>query len=373
MTCAFSFMGGLKTGHVIHETQTAATLRHITIRTVHLYEKESTMKIFITGGTGFIGTQLVRRMAQDNHQLFCLARPTSRTEVLREMGATIVPGIVTDKQSLLEGMDGCDWVVNLANVFDFWAPDRRIYRDINVLGTRNIMEAAIAAKVSKVVHVSSVVIYGDAKWPVNETSELGVKCFSQYAQTKREGDAVIWQLYRQGNLPLVMIYPGAVVGPDDHKAAGRYVGNLVRGKMPAQVLTKSVFPYVHVRDVAEAIVRALRKDGNMGEKYLIVSDNLTFGEINRIVSELSGAKLPVFTLPDFFTMGLAYAVTGIANLMKTPPFLDLATDQIRLMKHGLRADGSKAARELGFSYIPIRVALEDEIRSLRSGNTRIKA
>jgi dihydroflavonol-4-reductase len=125
-----------------------------------------------------------------------------------------------------------------------------------------------------------------------------------------------------------------------------------------------------VRDVAEAIVLALEKNGNLGEKYLIVAENLTFGDINRMLSELSGAKLPGLTMPDSLTIALAHVLTGLADLTKRPPLLDLAIDQIRLMKQGFRADGSKAVRDLGLSYTPIRMALEDEIRSVRSGGLR---
>ena len=325
------------------------------------------MKIFITGGTGFIGTHVVRRLAEDRHQLRCLARPTSRTDRLREIGAEVVGGDVTDKQSLLAGMKGCDWVVNLANFFEFWAPDRRVYRDVNVTGTRNVIEAAVASGARKVVHISTVAIYGNAKWPVTEASELGAECPSEYAQTKRAGDLAGWESARQGNLPLVMIYPAGVIGPGDTKAAGRYVSNLIRGKMPAQILTRSFFPWVDVWDVAEAIARALVKDGNAGEKYLVAAENLTFGELNRMLAELSGAKLPALTLPDSVTSALAHVATGLANLTRKPPMLDLAIDEIRLLKLGLQVDGSKAARELGITYRPIRDALADEIAGVRQG------
>lgn len=324
------------------------------------------MKIFITGGTGFIGTHLVRRLAKDGHQMYCLARPTSRTETLREIGARVIPGDATDKESVAEGMRGCDSVVNLANFFDFWTRDPRIYSDVNILGTRNVMEAAIAARVFKVIHVSTVAIYGNAKWPITEASEVGARCPSKYAQTKRAGDLVAWELYHKGDLPLVMIYPGGVLGPDDHKAAGRYVSNLIRGKMPAQVLTSSLFAWVHVQDVAEAIVLALEKPGNIGEKYLIVAENHTFGAINRMVRDLSGGRLPRLTLPDSLTVALAHVLTRLADLTKKPPMLDLAIDQIMLMKQGFQADGTKATRDLGLSYTPIRLALEDEIMTVRS-------
>lgn len=330
------------------------------------------MKIFITGGTGFIGNHVVRRLAEGGHQLRCLARSTSRTERLREIGAEVVVGDVTNRQSLLDGMKGCDWVVNLANFFDFWAPDDRIYTDINVVGTRNVMEAASSTKASKVVHVSTIAIYGQAKWPITETTELGATCASEYARTKRAGDAIAWELYRQGRLPLVMIYPSGVAGPDDPKAGGRYFSNVVRGNLPAQILVDKMFPWVDVRDVAEAIARALEKQGNIGERYLLAAENLTFGDINRILSELSGTRLPRLVLPDFMTVALARMMTRVADLRKKPPALDLAIDQILLMKQGFLADGSKAARDLGFSYRPIRETFGDEVKSAVGGARELR-
>lgn len=324
------------------------------------------MKIYITGATGFIGTHLVKRLAQGGHQMHCLVRRTSRTETLLRIGAKIILGDITDKEPLVGGMIGCDAVVNLANFYEFWTPAPRTYRDVNVLGTGNVMEAAISARVPKVIHASTIATYGNAKWPITEGTEFGARCPSKYAQTKRAGDLAAWELYLKGSLPLLVIYPGGVLGPDDHKPSGRYISNLICGKLPAQVLTRSVFPWVHVRDVAEVIARALEKPGNIGEKYLVVAENHTFGDIGKMVSELSGAKLPTLTLPDSLTIALAHAVTGLADLRKKPPMLDLAIDQIKIMKQGFRADGSKATRDLGLSYTPIRQAIEDEIRAVRS-------
>ena len=319
------------------------------------------MKIFITGATGFIGTHLIGRLKKTQHKLYCLARMTSQVGTLEEADAIVIRGDITDKQSILNGMRGCDWVINLANFYEFWAPDQRVYHEVNIKGTRNVMEAVIATGVSKVVHVSTAAIYGNAEWPVTEASKMGTRCFSEYAQTKRKGDLIAWELYEKENMPLVVIYPGAVLGPDDPKAAGRYIKNVIRRKMPAQVLRRSLFPFVHVRDVVEAIVKVLEMNGNIGEKYMIVSENMTFGDINRTLSDISGVKLPKLVLPDFLTMFGAYLLTGLANLVKKPPILDMSVDQMRLMKYGMQVDGSKAARELSFSYMPIRAALEEQV------------
>jgi len=319
------------------------------------------MKIFVTGGTGFIGRRFVRALSGTDHAVRCLVRKTSDIGGLREAGVDLVQGDVTDKGSVLRGMEGCEWAVNLANLYEFWVPDRRAYHEINVTGTKNVMEAAIETDISKIVHVSTIAVYGDAAWPVTEESETGSRCFSEYARTKREGDLLVWDLHRQGRLPVVVVYPGGVLGPGDPKASGRYIGNLLGGKMPAQVFTGSEFPWVHVEDVAEAILRALETDGNIGERYILVAENLTFGEINDMLSEISGRKLPGLRMPDTLTMLMARFLTWTADLTGKPPVLDMSTDQMRLMKEGLRADGSKAARELRFVYRPIRSALEEAV------------
>lgn len=321
------------------------------------------MRIFVTGGTGFIGSHLVKCLAETEHELVCLARKTSNVSALEDSGVTIAFGDVTDKDSLRKGMQGCDWVANLANLFLFWVSDEQVYDDVNVEGTRNVMEAALETGISKVVHVSTGAVWGNAEWPISEVTPLGVQRASKYAQTKYEGERIAWRFYEEHGLPLVMIYPSAVVGPDDPKAAGRYVKNIARHRMPAQVLTDTPFPFVYVGDVCKAILGALEKEGNIGEKYLVSSANLTWGELNRMICDIAGVPLPPFRLPDAVTRFNAKLLTGIADLTKRPPWLDLSVDQVALMRQGFVVDGSKAERELGFSYTPIRQALEEAIAS----------
>jgi len=321
------------------------------------------MKIFITGTTGFIGSCLIKRLAQTGHELVCLARETSDTHALKEAGAEIILGDVTDTHSLLKGMEGCDWVAHLASSFVFWTADKHIFYNVNVTGTRNVMESALEQGVSKVVYVSSAAVYGNAEGPISEETPVGTERASTYVRTKYEGDLIAWDLYQKKNLPLVVLYPSAVVGADDPKATGRYIKNLLKGRMPAQVLTNCYFPFVYVNDVAEAIVKSLEKENNIGEKYILSAENLTFGEINQMIRELSGTKLPLLKLPVWMTVLTSYMLTGIANLIRKPPLWDMSVDQIRLMKQGFKVDGSKAERELGITYTPIKTAIAEAIAS----------
>lgn len=324
------------------------------------------MKTFITGATGFIGTHLVRRLAQTEHEMVCLARETSNVSTLEEVGAILVTGDVTDRDSLLEGMKGCDAVLNLANIYTFWEPDKRVYTRVNVEGTRNVMEAALEAGVSKVVHVSTAIIYGKpADVPYTEESPVGPVRFSEYAETKYQGDLVAWELYETRGLPLVAIYPSGVMGPGDPKASGQYIQGLIQRQLPTTVFGDSVLTWVHVSDVAEAIVRALEKEGNIGEKYLVGKYHASFAELNDMINEISGVPLPKMSMPDSVTMANAALLTWLSNLTKKPPIWGMATDQMRTMKEGFVFDGSKAERELGLTYTPIRVAIEEAIASYR--------
>ena len=329
------------------------------------------MKVFVTGATGFIGGQTADRLARAGHELNCLVRRTSDTGRLAKLGATLTSGDVTDKASVLKGMSGCEWVVNIAAAYSFWLPRKRVYTDVNVGGTRNVLEAALETGVSKVVHVSTMAIYGKpADRPFKEDSDPGPVRFSEYARTKYEGDLAALEVARNANMQLVMVYPGGVLGPNDPKATGEYIQNLMRGRMPATVFDDVLFPWVHVRDVAEIIVRALEGAGNAGEKYLAVAQNLPFGQINQMISEISGVALPRLKMPDWLAMANAMLLTGLADIIKRPPILGLALDQIRTMKEGAEADGSKAERELGIEYTPVRIAIEEAITSYKHGVSR---
>jgi len=323
------------------------------------------MKIFITGGTGFIGTELLKRLKQTSHEILGFARSARSVDALQVQGIKVVRGDVADKASMLSGMRECDWVVNLANFYEFWNRDTRTYDSVNVEGTKNVLDAAREAGAAKIIHVSSVVVYGNASWPITETTPFGNRTPGHYARTKRAGEVIAQEYCAKFNLPVVIVSPAGVMGPNDPKATGRYVRSLVQGKMPAQVLTNCTFPFVHVRDVAEAIVKALEKGKNEGEKYLVAAENLTFGEINLMISQIAGIRLPLLTLPTPLVLAGSYGATFLANLTGKPPMLDMSVEQISMMRQGMEVDGSKAMRELGISYTPIRTALEEMISSLR--------
>ncbi len=320
------------------------------------------MKIFITGATGFIGGCLAERLAETKHEMICLVRDEAKAKKIEEHGATLVKGDVTDKDSILAGMKGCDWVINLANIYSMWEPDKKIFADVNIGGTKNVMEAALEANISKVLHISSVVVYGKPEeLPFTEETPVGPERFSEYARSKYEGDLIAWDLYKNKGLPLVVLYPGPVLGPGDTQFTGKMIDRLIKGKLLQLAFPNSINTYVHVRDVAEAIVRAGEKSDNIGEKYILGKERMTMQEWFIMISRIAGVPIPNFVPADPMVMLAASFFTWLAGLTKREPKWGLSVDGMRSSMEGVVADGSKVEHELDITYTPVRKALEEMI------------
>ncbi len=323
------------------------------------------MKIFITGATGFIGSHLVRRLAHSPHELRCLVRHSSDVHALKDGGVELVWGDVCEPATLIEGMRGCDWVFNLAGLYAMWTSHPADFARVNVEGTRNVMQCALEAGVSKVVHVSTVAIYGNVPGRITEDTPPGAVHLSAYGRTKFLGEQAAWELYRSRGLPLVTLYPGIVLGAGDDKASGQYIRDFVRGRTPSTIFTHSTSTYVFVEDVVEAILCAAEKPGNVGQKYLVGKYQLDGREYARLISKVSGTPMPWFDFPDFMVMAVAGLLTGLANLTNLAPLWGLSVDAGRTLKAGFRMDGGKAERELGIHYTPIQTAVAEAVEFYR--------
>lgn len=322
------------------------------------------MKILLTGATGFIGGHLAARLSQTGHKMRCLVRDPGRAGGLAGMGAEVSPGDVTDKDSILKAMDGCDWVFNLANIYAFWLPDKRDYRRINVEGTRNVLDCALELRVSKVVHLSTYAIWArSAASPFNEDSPVGPVQISEYARSKYEGEVLAWEYHRKHGLPLVMIHPGNVLGAGDRKPTGQFISDIVHGRQPVNAFAGTVFTFVHVGDVVEAIIEAAQKPDSIGQKYIVANQQLPWGELAAMSAAISGARLPRFTLPGPLAIATGAMLTLAADVTKKPPLWGLSLDAARTLTSSLKADGGKARRDLGITYTPIHVALEEAVSS----------
>jgi dihydroflavonol-4-reductase len=324
------------------------------------------MKVFVTGATGFVGGHLARRLSVTDHDVRCLVRKPSDGRELEAEGLTPFLGDVTRRATLTPGVSGSDCVVHLANVYSMWEPDKSVFRTVNVTGTLNVLECAFECGVSRFVHVSTAGVFGRPDDnPFDEDSDVGPERFSEYAKAKYEGELAAREFCDSHSLPLVVISPGAVLGPGDTKPTGRYIEDLVKGRMPVTVYRDVVMTYVDVKDVAEAILLAMERDAASGETYLIGGHQLSFGELNRLVCEVSGTALPKINMPDAAVRATAAVLTALAGVTKRPPPLGMSVDQANMARAGLVFDGGKAVRDLGLRYTPIRETIKEVVASIR--------
>lgn len=366
------------------------------------------MKVFITGATGFVGSAFAKVMAEKtDHDLYCLVRRTSKADHLKAIGANLVYGDVTDKSSVVEGMKGCDWVVHLAGIYSFWEPDDSVFTRVNVDGTRNVMEAVLENGVSKVVHTSTIAVYGRPEnGSVMQEDDYRTDLDSRYSRTKHQADMICWELHEKEGLPVVIVYPGSVLGAGDHKPSGEYIENVARGRMHMVILADHFNTYVHVNDVAEATLRAVEKPDNVGERYPVGKGELTWKEMNKMICGITGKREPFVRIPDPLLTYLSVWTTWFAEMLQiTPepvtrflakwskwyaewlerlrlplsgyfaemtmlfsdwmnsrrPLYGLSIGTIGTVKRDLLFDGAKVENELGLVYTPIRQALEEEI------------
>jgi len=339
-------------------------------------------RILVTGASGFVGGAVVARLRGASHDVHCLVRRERAAASLRESfpDVRVHTGDLSDPASLRPALEGCDWLLNCAGLNSFWeripyspgqvSPGRRAspYYRINVEGTRNLMTEALKAGVAKVVHVSTVMAYGfPGQMPFRESSPPGPHV-SDYARSKFDGDLLARELQARHGLPLTVVYLAAVVGRGDPKAVMQ-IERFVRGGIPVMIHSENLFTYVHVQDAAEAIVQAAQKSGNEGEAYLVGRERLSTGQYFALISELSGVPVPGKTLGRGATLLLSRLLTAWARLTGRPPLLPL--DLIRTQFRGsLLFDGSKAERELGIRYTPIREALGEAVEEARERISR---
>jgi dihydroflavonol-4-reductase len=306
------------------------------------------VKVFVTGGTGFIGGAVVRQLRDRGDDVVALVRNPAKGAPLEELGCTLVAGDLSDERAIRAGMEGCDAVIHGAAIYEVGIPAsaRRPMQEANVGGTERVLGAALEAGISKVVYVSTVGIFGNTHGRVVDESyeNPADKFTSEYEKTKWEAHQVAKRLIDEG-LPCVIVQPGGVYGPGDESATGRLLEQFLEGKMPLIPFPDLGICLTHVEDIAAGILLGLDK-GKAGEAYVISGPVTTVREAIGVVAAETGKKAPKHAVP-----------TGLMKLM-TPfgPLVGKAMNQPPNLRELISsADGvtfwanhEKATRELGY-------------------------
>ena len=325
------------------------------------------MKVFVTGGTGFIGGEVVRQLRRRGDEVACLVRSPEKAGELRELGCELVSGDLGDETAIRKGIEGCDAAIHAAAMYEVGIPasERPAMREANVGGTERVLGAALQAGVPRVVYVSTVGVFGNTRGQiVDESYEHPAKEFtSAYEETKWEAHQVAKRLVAEG-LPCVIVQPGGVYGPGDTSSIGQLLDQFLSGRMPLVPFPELGICLTHVEDVAGGIVLALDR-GKAGETYVISGPATTVREALGVVAEATGRKPPKRALPTPLLKAMIPIGPLVGKVMGQPPNLReliSSADGVTFW-----ASYDKAEAELG--YRPR--GLEEGLRAMLEAEGRV--
>jgi len=317
------------------------------------------MYAFVTGSTGFVGGQLVSSLIEEGDNVRAVARRTSDTSRLKQLGVEIVEGDVTDPFSFAGRMKGCDVVYHVANIYELWLPKKTLFYDVNVKGTRNVLKAASDAGVTRVIYTSTSAAIGERRGETatEETQHTGFFP-SDYNRSKHYGEMEAMKMCKEQGLPLVVVNPADVLGPGDLKSSGQIIIEFLNRKLSGRVCEESYMSFVDVRDVAKGHILAA-KIGRVGERYILSAETMKWKDVCDMLSEISGVSAPKRKISDSTFMLMASMMELVSFFTRKPPRASLGA--ARAMIRGLKLDASKSKRELGIEYRPIKDTLHDAI------------
>jgi dihydroflavonol-4-reductase len=318
----------------------------------------------VTGGTGFVGSHVVRALLARGGAVRCLVRAGSRRENLEGLPVEIAVGDLTDAASLVPALSGVRTLYHVAADYRLWARNpNELYR-ANAGGTDNVLAAAGAAGVERVVYTSSVAALGlthDGS-PADETTPVErSRIIGHYKKSKYDAERVALSWAARG-LPVVIVNPSTPVGEGDIKPTptGQLVVDFLNRRMPAYVDTG--LNLVDVRDVAAGHLAAAEK-GRVGERYILGNRDMTLREILETLARLTGLPAPRVRLPHWIPLAAAAVATGAARVTGRPPRVSL--ESVRMSTHRMFFDAGKAVRELGLPQTPVEEALSRAVAWFR--------
>jgi dihydroflavonol-4-reductase len=315
------------------------------------------MKTLVTGATGFLGSHVARQLAARGERVRVLVRPTSDTRAIDGLEAERFIGDLRDTSSLDRALAGVTRVFHVAADYRLWARNPHEIYESNVTGTRNLLEAARRTGVEKFVYTSTVATIAvprKDRLPDESTQSSVEEMIGHYKRSKFEAEQCAMRAAEAG-LPVVIVNPTTPVGPGDWKPTptGKIIVDFLNGRMPGYVDTGLNF--VPVEDCAAGHLLAAER-GRIGERYILGGRNLTLKEVLDALATISGLPAPRWKFPHALAYVAACVDTVASGALGREPQIPL--EGVRMARHKMFVDASKATRDLGFSPGPIEGALE---------------
>jgi nucleoside-diphosphate-sugar epimerase len=304
----------------------------------------------VTGGTGFIGGEVVRQLRERGDEVVCLVRNPEKGKAVADLGCDLVAGDLGDAEAIRRGMEGCDAVVHVAAMYEVGIPtsQRPAMWEANVAGTEHVLGAALEAKVPKVVYVSTVGAFGNTHRKVVDESyqHPGKEFTSYYEETKLEAHRIAKRMIAEQCLPCTIVQPGGVYGPGDTSSIAALLEQFLSGRMPLLPFPELGICLSHVEDIAAGILLALDR-GKAGETYVLSGPVTTVRDAIEVVAGITGRKAPKHAMPVPLMKALTPVGPLVGRLMGQPPNLReliSSADGVTFW-----ASHEKASRELGYA------------------------
>lgn len=313
-------------------------------------------EVLVTGGTGFVGSNLAIALLREGCNVKILRRPNSDLRAIGSADVEHVLGDVRDIDSLIRAMKGCDTVFHTAAVVSYWNQEREVMYDVNIRGTRNIVIACLQNGIEKLIHTSSVAAIGfpeHGNW-ADESNVFNWESFNVgYKISKHRAELEVLHGVKLG-LPAVIVNPSIVIGPRDIHFNG---GQIIR-----DIYKKRLFFYidgginaVFVDDVVRGQISAARQ-GRVGERYILCGQNLLLRDVFRITAELVGGIVPRIRLPHSVVQTVAGIAEMLGKMTNRKPWItrELTASAGTMYYFSCR----KAQTELGYTFTSIRDAVQ---------------
>jgi dihydroflavonol-4-reductase len=318
------------------------------------------MTTLVTGASGFLGSHVARQLVARGEDVRVLMRPSSTNRAIADLSLEYVTGDLRDPASIARAMQGAKRVFHVAADYRFWAKRSRDIYDSNVGGTKNLVDAAMHAGVEQFIYTSTVAtIAVDRPQHPNEFTDSRLEeMVGHYKRSKWMAEQEVLKAAKVG-LPAIVVMPTTPVGPWDWKPTptGKIILDFLNGKMPGYVETGLNF--VGVEECAAGHLLAAEK-AKVGERYLLGGENLTFKALLDMLSKITGLPTLKLKIPHGLALGVAYASTVFSRLIGRVPQIPI--EAVKVARHMMFVDCSRAQRELGFKAGPVAAALERAVR-----------
>lgn len=315
------------------------------------------MRVFVTGGTGFTGSHLVERLVKEGYEVRALARKTSNTELFKRLGVEIITGDITDKEVVTKAVKGFDMVYHLAAMYrEGGGIGEKPFWDVNVVGTKNILDASKNANVGRFIHCSTAGVHGHISNPPADES-YPYNPGDVYQKTKVEGEKLALD-YIAGGLPGVVVRPVGIYGPGDIRFL-KLFKYIQTGRFVMVGDGKVLYHLTHIDDLVDGFILCGEKENALGQTYIIAGERfVSFNELVELIANALDVKKPKMRFPFFWPVWAAALLCEIVcyPLRIDPPIFRRRVD---IFRKDRAFDISKARNELGFEP---KVGLEEGIK-----------